>query len=334
MTDTPILVTGAAGFIGFHVAQRLLQQGRAVIGLDNLNDYYDPALKDARLAVLKNHDKFAFEKVDLAERDSLFALFRQHRFARVVHLAAQAGVRYSIDHPHTYASANLDGFLNILEACRNNGCGHLLYASSSSVYGANTKVPFAIEDNVDHPISLYAATKKANELMAHAYSHLYRLPCTGLRFFTVYGAWGRPDMAMYLFADAITAGRPIRLFNNGEMRRDFTYVDDVAEAVVRLVDHAPRAGGSSRDPGTSAAPWRVYNIGNNKPEDLMKVVALLERELGKTAARELLPMQPGDVPETFADVSALQREIGFAPKTSIEEGIRRFVVWYRDYHML
>jgi UDP-glucuronate 4-epimerase len=334
MTDTPILVTGAAGFIGFHVAQRLLQQGHAVIGLDNMNAYYDPALKEARLAVLKNHDRFTFEKVDLADRGDLFALFKQHRFARVVHLAAQAGVRYSIDHPHAYASSNLDGFLNILEGCRNNGCAHLLYASSSSVYGANTKVPFSVEDSVDHPISLYAATKKANELMAHAYSHLYRLPCTGLRFFTVYGAWGRPDMAMYLFADAIINNRPIRLFNNGAMRRDFTYVDDVAEAVVRLVDHAPQAGGSTNDAGASAAPWRVYNIGNNQPEDLMKVVAVLEQELGRTVAKEFLPMQPGDVPETYADVSALEREIGFRPKTSIEEGIRRFVAWYRDYHKL
>jgi UDP-glucuronate 4-epimerase len=332
MTETPILVTGAAGFIGFHVAQRLLQQGHAVVGLDNVNDYYDTALKDARLAILKNHDRFTFERVDLADREPLFAVFRQNRFARVIHLAAQAGVRYSIDHPHTYASSNLDGFLNILEACRHNGCAHLLYASSSSVYGANTKVPFAVEDSVDHPISLYAATKKANELMAHAYSHLYRLPCTGLRFFTVYGTWGRPDMAMYLFADAIMNDRPIRLFNNGDMRRDFTYVDDVAEAVVRLMDHVPSSGGSTGSPGTSAAPWRVYNIGNNKPEDLMKVVGQLERELGRTAAKEFLPMQPGDVPETYADVGDLEREIGFRPKTSIEEGIRRFVAWYRDHH--
>lgn len=334
MTDSPILVTGAAGFIGFHVAQRLLQQGRTVVGLDNMNDYYDVALKEARLDVLKNHDRFTFEKVDLADRDGLLAVFKQHTFERVVHLAAQAGVRYSIDHPHTYASSNLDGFLNMLEACRHHGCGHLLYASSSSVYGANTKVPFAIEDSVDHPISLYAATKKANELMAHAYSHLYRLPCTGLRFFTVYGAWGRPDMAIYLFADAISRGLPIRLFNNGEMRRDFTYVDDVAEAVVRLIEHVPQAGPATSDPGTSAAPWRVYNIGNNQPEELMKVVDVLERELGRTAVKEFLPMQPGDVPATYADVSALEREIGFRPKTSIEEGIRRFVAWYRDYHKL
>jgi UDP-glucuronate 4-epimerase len=334
MTDSPILVTGAAGFIGFHVAQRLLQQGRTVVGLDNLNAYYDVALKDARLDVLKNHDRFTFEKLDLADRAGLVTVFKQHTFERVIHLAAQAGVRYSIDHPHTYASSNLDGFLNMLEACRHHGCGHLLYASSSSVYGANTKVPFAIEDSVDHPISLYAATKKANELMAHAYSHLYRMPCTGLRFFTVYGAWGRPDMAIYLFADAISRGQPIRLFNNGAMRRDFTYVDDVAEAVVRLIEHVPQAGPATNDPGRSAAPWRVYNIGNNQPEELMKVVDVLERELGRAAVKEFLPMQPGDVPATYADVSALEREIGFRPKTSIEEGIRRFVAWYRDYHKL
>ena len=334
MTDNPVLVTGAAGFIGLHVAQRLLQQGRAVVGLDNMNAYYDPALKEARLAVLKNHDRFEFAKVDLADRDGLFGLFKQQRVSRVIHLAAQPGVRYSIDHPHVYAASNLDGFLNVLEACRHNGCEHLLYASSSSVYGANTKVPFAIKDSVDHPISLYAATKKANELMAHAYSHLYRLPCTGLRFFTVYGPWGRPDMATYLFADAIANGRPISLFNNGKMRRDFTYVDDVAEAIVRLMEHVPQAGGAVNDPGTSAAPWRVYNIGNNKPEDLMKVVALFEHELGRTAKKEFLPMQPGDVLETYADIDDLAREIGFRPKTSIEEGIHRFVAWYRDYHKL
>lgn len=332
MTENPVLVTGAAGFIGLHVAQRLLQQGRAVVGLDNMNAYYDPALKEARLVVLKNHDRFEFAKVELADRDGVFDLFKRHRFSRVVHLAAQPGVRYSIDHPHVYAGSNLDGFLNVLEACRHNGCEHLLYASSSSVYGANTKVPFAIKDSVDHPISLYAATKKANELMAHAYSHLYRLPCTGLRFFTVYGPWGRPDMATYLFADAIANGRPISLFNNGQMRRDFTYVDDVAEAIVRLMEHVPQAGGTANDPGTSAAPWRVYNIGNNKPEELMKVVALFEQELGRTAKKEFLPMQPGDVLETYADIDDLEREIGFRPKTSIEEGIRRFVAWYRDYH--
>jgi UDP-glucuronate 4-epimerase len=334
MTDVPILVTGAAGFIGFHVAQRLLQQGHAVVGLDNLNSYYDVALKDARLSILTNHERFTFAKVDLADRQNLLAVFAQHTFKHVVHLAAQAGVRYSIDHPHAYASSNLDGFLNILEACRHHGCEHLLYASSSSVYGANTKVPFAVQDSVDHPISLYAATKKANELMAHAYSHLYRLPCTGLRFFTVYGPWYRPDMAIYLFADAISSGRPIRLFNNGAMRRDFTFIDDVTEAVVRLIDHVPQAGLAASDPGSSAAPWRVYNIGNSRPEELMKVVDVLERELGRQAVKEFLPMQPGDVPETYADVTALEREINFRPKTSIEDGIRRFVAWYRDYHKL
>lgn len=334
MSDRAVLVTGAAGFIGLHVAQRLLQQGLAVVGLDNMNAYYDPALKEARLAVLKNHERFEFVKADLTDSDGLMQLFRQHRFARVIHLAAQAGVRYSIDHPQAYGSANLDGFLNILEACRHNGCGHLLYASSSSVYGANSKVPFSVNDSVDHPVSLYAATKKANELMAHAYSHLYRLPCTGLRFFTVYGPWGRPDMAPYLFTDAIANGRPIKLFNNGDMRRDFTYVDDVAEAVVRLMDHVPKSGGSSDSPGTSAAPWRVFNIGNNSPEELMTIVGLFERELGRTAAKEYLPMQPGDVLETYADIDDLAHEIGFRPKTSIEEGIRRFVAWYRDYHRL
>jgi UDP-glucuronate 4-epimerase len=331
MTDA-VLVTGAAGFVGFHVAEQLLQQGRAVIGLDNINAYYDPALKEARLAVLRNHERFSFEKADLTERARLFDLFAQHEFSRVIHLAAQAGVRHSIDHPHDYASANLEGFLNILEACRHHGCGHLLYASSSSVYGANTKVPFKVGDSVDHPVSLYAATKKANELMAHAYSHLYRLPCTGLRFFTVYGPWGRPDMAMYLFADAITKGRPISIFNNGDMRRDFTYIDDVSEAVVRLMDHVPQQGGSLDSPGTSNAPWRVYNIGNNRPEELMKVVTVLEKELGRAAQKQFLPMQPGDVLETFADTGDLAREIGFRPKTSIDEGIRRFVSWYRDYH--
>jgi UDP-glucuronate 4-epimerase len=332
MSSDTVLVTGAAGFIGLHVAQRLLQQGRTVVGFDNMNAYYDPALKEARLALLKNHERFAFVKADLTDDSGLMALFSRHRFARVIHLAAQAGVRHSIDHPHAYASANLDGFLNVLEACRHNGCGHLLYASSSSVYGANSKLPFSVSDSVDHPVSLYAATKKANELMAHAYSHLYRLPCTGLRFFTVYGPWGRPDMAPYLFTDAIANGRPIKLFNNGDMRRDFTYVDDVAEAVVRLMDHLPRPGVSVDTPAASTAPWRVFNIGNNKPEELMNVVRLFERELGRTATKQYLPMQPGDVMETYADIEDLAREIGFRPNTSIEEGIRAFVAWYRDYH--
>jgi UDP-glucuronate 4-epimerase len=335
MSDQTILVTGAAGFIGFHVTQKLLQMGRSVVGLDNLNSYYDPKLKEARLAILKNNPAFRFVKLDLADRSGVAELFAAGRFPVVIHLAAQAGVRYSLENPNAYVDANLQGFTNILEGCRHNGCRHLLYASSSSVYGANTKLPFSVHDNVDHPISLYAATKKANELMAHAYSHLYRIPATGLRFFTVYGPWGRPDMAMYLFAEAIRRGQPIKLFNHGDMRRDFTYVDDVTEAVVRLIDHVPagRVGtpGETLDPGTSAAPWRIFNIGNNRPEELSRVVALLEKELGRTAAKELLPMQPGDVPATYADVDDLMREVGFRPSTSIEEGIARFAAWYRDY---
>lgn len=338
MSDKTILVTGAAGFIGFHLTQKLLQAGRSVVGLDNLNNYYDPKLKDARLAILKNDPAFRFVKLDLADRAGMAELFALNRFSVVVHLAAQAGVRYSLENPHAYVDANLQGFTNVLEGCRHNGCRHLLYASSSSVYGANTKLPFSVHDNVDHPISLYAASKKANELMAHAYSHLYRIPSTGLRFFTVYGPWGRPDMAMYLFAEAIRSGQPIKLFNHGNMRRDFTYVDDVTEAIARLIDHAPvgrtRAPDETPDPGTSAAPWRVVNVGNNHPEDLSKVVALLEKEFGRTAAKELLPMQPGDVPATYADVDDLMREVGFRPSTSIEEGIARFVAWYRDYHRL
>ncbi len=338
MSDKTILVTGAAGFIGFHLTQKLLQAGRSVVGLDNLNNYYDPKLKDARLAILKNDPAFRFVKLDLADRAGMAELFALNRFSVVVHLAAQAGVRYSLENPHAYVDANLQGFTNVLEGCRHNGCRHLLYASSSSVYGANTKLPFSVHDNVDHPISLYAASKKANELMAHAYSHLYRIPSTGLRFFTVYGPWGRPDMAMYLFAEAIRSGQPIKLFNHGNMRRDFTYVDDVTEAIVRLIDRAPvgrtRAPDETPDPGTSAAPWQVFNVGNNRPEDLSKVVALLEKEFGRTAAKELLPMQPGDVPATYADVDDLMREVGFRPSTSIEEGIARFVAWYRDYHRL
>lgn len=335
MSDQTILVTGAAGFIGFHLAQKLLQAGRRVVGLDNLNSYYDPKLKEARLAILKNDPSFRFVKLDLAERAGMADLFAKERFPIVVHLAAQAGVRYSIENPHAYVDANLQGFMNILEGCRHNDCRHLLYASSSSVYGANTKLPFSVHDNVDHPVSLYAASKKANELMAHAYSHLYRIPSTGLRFFTVYGPWGRPDMAMYLFADAIRLGQPIKLFNGGDMRRDFTYVDDVTEAVVRLIDHVPtgraKPPDDRPDPGTSAAPWRIFNIGNNRPEDLSKVVALLEKEFGRTAARELLPMQPGDVPATYADIDDLMREVGFRPSTSIEDGIAKFAAWYRDY---
>lgn len=330
-----VLVTGAAGFIGYHVARRLLQDGRVVVGLDNLNAYYDPKLKEARAAELAKFDNFRFARLDLADRAEMAALFAEHRFPYVVHLAAQAGVRYSLVDPFAYVDANLVGFTSILEGCRHNGCKHLLFASSSSVYGANTKMPFSVHDNVDHPLSLYGASKKANELMAHAYAHLYALPATGLRFFTVYGPWGRPDMAMWLFTAAIMEGRPIKLFNNGQMRRDFTYVDDVVESVVRLVDRPaagdPRWSAANLDPGRSPAPWRIYNIGNNQPVELLKVVDLLEAALGKKAVREFLPMQPGDVPETYADVTDLVVDVGFQPRTSIESGIDRFIAWYRDY---
>ncbi len=333
--DEPILVTGAAGFIGYHVARRLLDEGRAVFGLDNLNAYYDPRLKQARLERLSTCPRFHFDQIDVADRSAMGDLFAAHRFPRVVHLAAQAGVRHSLTDPHTYADANLIGFLNVLEGCRHAGCGHLVYASSSSVYGANTRMPFRVTDNVDHPVSLYGATKKANELMAHAYAHLFRLPATGLRFFTVYGPWGRPDMAMWIFTAAIHAGEPIRLFNFGRMRRDFTYVDDVVEAVVRLVDRPPSPdigwSGGAPDPASSSAPWRVYNIGNNRPVELLDVVRLIEEAVGRQAVRELEPMQPGDVLETYADVADLQVAVGFAPKTPIEDGIRGFVAWYRAF---
>jgi UDP-glucuronate 4-epimerase len=338
MSKKKILVTGAAGFIGFHVSQRLLQAGHEVVGLDNINSYYDPALKEARLAILKNDPRFSFHKIDLTDRPGVQSLFEQHCFPAVVHLAAQAGVRYSIQNPRAYVDANLEGFVNVLEGCRHNDCRHLLFASSSSVYGANTKLPFSVHDNVDHPISLYAASKKANELIAHSYSHLYKLPTTGLRFFTVYGPWGRPDMAMFLFAKAILAGEPIKLFNHGDMRRDFTYVDDVTEAIGRLIDHAPTGNpawsGDKPDPATSAAPWRVFNIGNNRPENLMEVVDLLEQEFGRMAKKDMLPMQPGDVYATYADVDDLMREVGFQPATSIKDGVARFAAWYRDYHKL
>ena len=326
MTDQAILVTGAAGFIGFHVARQLLAEGRPVVGLDSLNSYYDPALKRARLELLRADRGFSFVQADLADRETMAALFARHRFASVVHLAAQAGVRYSIEQPQTYADSNLQGFLNVLEGCRNNGCRHLVYASSSSVYGANTKLPFAVQDRTDHPVSFYAATKKANELMAQSYSHLYRLPVTGLRFFTIYGPWGRPDMAMFLFVNAMMAGQPIRLFNHGKMRRDFTYIDDVTRVVSKLIDRAP-----ADNPAAANAPSRVYNVGNHRPEELLHVVTLLERELGRTAIKELLPMQPGDVVETFADVEDLMRDTGFAPSTPIEHGVHNFVAWYRDY---
>jgi len=336
MADGPILVTGAAGFIGFHVAQRLLREGRDVVGLDNMNSYYDPALKEARRAELAKSSRLRFVKLDLADRDGMASLFKEHRFLYVVHLAAQAGVRHSLVDPFAYVDANLTGFTTILEGCRHNGCRHLLYASSSSVYGSNTKMPFSVHENVDHPLSLYGASKKANELMSHAYAHLFGLPTTGLRFFTVYGPWGRPDMAMWIFTKAILAGEPIKLFNNGNMRRDFTYVDDVVESVARLVDRRPAGNPdfstASPDPGSSSAPWRVYNIGNNKPVELLEVVRLLEETLGKKAKRELMPMQPGDVPATYADVDDLMRDVDFRPATPIAEGIRRFIEWYRAYH--
>jgi UDP-glucuronate 4-epimerase len=336
MSTEPVLVTGAAGFIGFHVARRLLGDGRVVVGLDNLNAYYDPALKQARLKELAKVDRFHFVKLDLVDREGIAGLFAEYKFPFVVHLAAQAGVRHSLNDPHAYADANLTGFLNILEGCRQVQSRHLLYASSSSVYGSNTTMPFTTSQNVDHPLSLYGATKKANELMAHAYAHLFALPTTGLRFFTVYGPWGRPDMAMWLFTAAILDGRPIKLFNHGKMKRDFTYVDDVVEAVVRLIAKAPSADPSwssdNPDPASSSAPWRVYNIGNNAPVDVPKVVGLIEEALGKPAARELLPMQPGDVPETRADVTALEQLVGFKPETPIALGVKRFVDWYRGYH--
>ncbi len=334
----PILVTGAAGFIGYHVARRLLEGGRSVVGIDNLNAYYDPKLKDARLAELAKFPGFRFIKLDLADRARMAALFSEHRFANVVHLAAQAGVRHSLVDPFAYIDSNLVGFTNILEGCRHNGCRHLLYASSSSVYGSNTHMPFSVHDNVDHPLSLYGASKKANELMAHSYAHLFNLPTTGLRFFTVYGPWGRPDMAMWIFAKAIMAGQPIKLFNQGNMRRDFTFVDDIVESIVRLIERSPAGdpnwNGDKPDPGSSSAPWRVYNIGNNNPVELLDVVALLEKSIGKKAIRELAPMQPGDVPATYADVDALMREVDFKPTTPIAEGIARFIEWYKGYHNL
>src|ERR1700719_276408 len=336
MPASPILVTGAAGFVGFHVARLLLVDGRDVVGIDNLNAYYDTKLKEARLAELVHHNTFRFRKLDLNDRDGMAALFAEHRFAHVVHLAAQAGVRHSLSAPHDYIDSNISGFLNVLEGCRHAQTHHLLYASSSSVYGANTKMPFRVSQNVDHPLSLYGASKKANELMAHAYAHLFGLPVTGLRFFTVYGPWGRPDMAMWLFASAILKGQPIKLFNRGDMRRDFTFVDDVATAVVKLIDHVPQGNaawsGDDPDPASSRAPWRVYNIGNHTPVDLMEVVRLLETALGKKAMAELMPMQPGDVRETCADVEALQKAVGFAPSTPIADGIGKFVDWYRGFH--
>ncbi len=331
-----ILVTGVAGFIGSHLAHVLLNRGDAVVGVDNLNDYYDVRLKEARLSRLQGHPNFHFHKMDLADRSGCADLFNQIRPERVVNLAAQAGVRYSLTNPHAYVDANLVAFVNILEGCRHNGVEHLVYASSSSVYGANTTMPFSVHHNVDHPLSLYAATKKANELMAHTYSHLYSLPTTGLRFFTVYGPWGRPDMALFLFTKAITEGKTIDVFNEGRMRRDFTYVDDIVEGVVRVTDRVASGNsewsGAVPDPGTSRAPYKIYNIGNNNPVELMHLITTLERVLGVRAEMRMLPMQPGDVPATYADVDDLIRDVGFKPATPIETGVERFVAWYRKFY--
>jgi len=333
-----VLVTGAAGFIGSALVLRLLDRGDEVIGIDNHNDYYDPALKEARLARHANHPNYTHLRLDIADREGMAKAFSTYKPNRVVNLAAQAGVRYSLENPLAYADSNLLGFVNVLEGCRNNDVEHLVYASSSSVYGANTKMPFSVHHNVDHPLSLYAATKKANELMAHSYSHLYNLPTTGLRFFTVYGPWDRPDMALQKFAKAIMAGEPIKLFNYGKHRRDFTYIDDIVEGVIRTLDHVaepnPDWSGASPDSATSTAPYRLYNIGNNQPVELMFYIETLEKCLGKTAEKNLLPLQPGDVPDTYANVEALVNDVGFKPETSVEDGIARFVEWYLEYYQV
>jgi len=330
------VVTGAAGFIGFHLARRLLSDGCNVIGIDNLNPYYDVALKTDRLKRLQAEPKFVFHPVDLADRTSLNRIFAESAVDVVINMAAQAGVRYSLENPHAYVDANLVGFVNLLECCRHRGVSHLVFASSSSVYGANTRMPFSVHHNVDHPVSLYAATKKANELLAHTYSHLYRLPCTGLRFFTVYGPWGRPDMALFLFTKAILEDRPIQVFNHGRMQRDFTYIDDIVEGVVRVAGRLPEPNpgwnGEHPDPGTSSAPYRIYNIGNNQPVQLMDFIAAIESALGKTARKEMHELQPGDVPATYADIDDLIDDVGFQPRTPIEVGIPRFVQWYKDYY--
>ena len=332
-----ILLTGAAGFIGYHVTERLLAAGHQVTGIDNLNDYYEVSLKQARLARLTPHGQFRFQQLDLADRSGMAELFAQGQFQRVIHLAAQAGVRYSLDNPHAYADANLVGHLNVLEGCRHHGIEHLLYASSSSVYGLNRKTPFSTADSVDHPVSLYAATKKANELMSHSYSHLYDLPTTGLRFFTVYGPWGRPDMALFKFTKAILCGQAIDVYNHGDMRRDFTYIDDIAEAVVRLCDvipaRNPQWSVESGTPAESSAPYRIYNIGNSQPVQLTEFIHTLEQALGIDAKMNLLPMQPGDVLETSADTSALEAAIGFKPGTELAAGLAEFVKWYRNYYL-
>ncbi len=330
------LITGAAGFIGFHLSKRLLAQGKSVVGIDNLSDYYDVNLKKTRLRELEENSEFTFYKLDLVDREGVENLFSENKFDYVVNLAAQAGVRYSLTNPHAYIDCNIVGFLNILEGCRHNDVKHLVFASSSSVYGANTNMPFSVHHNVDHPVSLYAATKKSNELMAHTYSSLYKLPCTGIRFFTVYGPLGRPDMALFLFTRAILENKPIDVFNHGKMKRDFTYIDDIVEGVVRLIDKVPEPdpdwNGDNPDSATSYAPYRIYNIGNNNPVELMKFIEVLEDCLGKKAKKNLLPIQPGDVPETYADVDDLAEDVGFKPATPIEEGIKKFVEWYREYY--
>jgi UDP-glucuronate 4-epimerase len=330
-----ILVTGAAGFIGLHVSRLLLERGDTVVGIDNLNDYYDPKLKAARLECLKPYANFRFERVDVVDSAALGNLFAAEQFNRVIHLAAQAGVRYSLTNPQAYIQGNLVGFGNILESCRHHGVEHLVYASSSSVYGANTRLPFSVHDEVNHPVSLYAATKKANELMAHSYSHLFGLPTTGLRYFTVYGPWGRPDMSLWLFTRAILEGRPIDVFNHGKMRRDFTYVDDIAEGTVRAMDRIatpnPDFDSNNPDPGSSRAPYRVYNIGNHQPVELMTFIETIEKAFGREARKNFLPMQAGDVPSTYADVDDLRSDIGFEPKTPLGEGIARWAAWFREY---
>jgi UDP-glucuronate 4-epimerase len=331
-----LLLTGSAGFIGFHVTKRLLDKGHEVISVDNLNNYYDPVLKQDRLEQLLRRPGFRFQKLDLAERQHTADLFRNVRPQRVIHLAAQAGVRYSLTNPHAYVDSNLVAFTNILEGCRHHSVEHLTYASSSSVYGANTHMPFSVHDNVDHPLSLYAATKKANELMAHCYSHIHGLPTTGLRFFTVYGPWGRPDMALFLFTKAILGGQPIQVFNEGRMQRDFTYIDDIVEGIIRVNERVatpnPQWNGDKPDPGTSKAPYQIYNIGNHQPVELLHLIEVIEDCLGRKAIKHFLPMQPGDVPATYADVSDLTRDVGFKPSTTIEDGVRRFIAWYLDYY--
>ncbi|ABW25450.1 NAD-dependent epimerase [Acaryochloris marina] len=320
-----VLVTGAAGFIGYHLSQRLLLDRAQVFGIDNLNNYYAVDLKKSRLAQLEPNQNFQFQCLDLSDRNGMETLFESNTFDGVIHLAAQAGVRYSLDNPHAYVDSNLVGFLHILEGCRQSNISHLVYASSSSVYGANKKVPFSVEDNVDHPVSLYAATKKSNELMAHSYSHLYQIPITGLRFFTVYGPWGRPDMAYFKFVDAIANNKSIDVYNHGKMQRDFTYIDDVVEGIVRVLHQPP-------NPDTTTPPYKLYNIGNNQPVTLMRFIEVIETAMGKTADKNFLPMQPGDVPATYADVDALMNDVGFQPKTPIEDGIQKFVTWYRSYY--